>query len=51
MQDNIALESARFSLEGWMTLKKACGQRRCLAEKGAPAGRAKNVRISSPSIT
>lgn len=23
MQDNIALKSARFSLEGWMTIEKA----------------------------
>ncbi|MCS5932476.1 hypothetical protein LNQ03_20450 [Klebsiella pneumoniae subsp. pneumoniae] len=35
MQDNIALKSARFSLEGWMTIeKRRCGQRRRMAEKG-----------------
>lgn len=41
MQDNIALKSARFSLEGWMTIEKgdvASGDG--MAEKGAPAGRA-----------
>jgi uncharacterized protein YhdP len=41
MQDNIALQSARFSLEGWMTIDKgdvASGD--VWLKKAAPAGRA-----------
>ena len=53
MQDNIALETARFSLEGWMTIdKRRCGQRRRLAEtRGRKLAGRKSAAISFPSIT
>ncbi len=40
MQDNIALKSARFSLEGWMTIEKGDVASGDVWLKGAPAGRA-----------
>lgn len=46
------LETARFSLEGWLTLTKgefASGD--IWLKQGAPAGKAKNSSISFPSIT
>ncbi|XPE40199.1 hypothetical protein ACNKHK_21010 [Shigella flexneri] len=52
MQDNVALQTARFSLEAWMTINKGVVSGGDVwLKKAVPAGWVTTVRIRSLSIT